>query len=131
MKLTASACLFGAFLEVAFGSPVVNARAPKGYVQDAPTDYKGAKHLRPVLEKRQAQNPSYETGQPYDPASKKGSIFSGGTNAELDLQNPENLGAESTDNGAVVNLKWSFSDSHVRLSSGGWTREQVGCPSGS
>ena len=49
----------------------------------------------------------------------------GGTNTELDLQNPDNLGQQSTDNGLVVNLKWSFSDSKTRLLNGGWVREQV------
>ena len=49
----------------------------------------------------------------------------GGTNKALDLLNPANLGQESTDSGTVVNLKWSFSDSHTRLLNGGWVREQV------
>jgi oxalate decarboxylase len=49
----------------------------------------------------------------------------GGTNTQLDLQNPDNLGAESTDAGLVVNLKWSFSDSKTKIFNGGWTREQV------
>ncbi len=49
-----------------------------------------------------------------------------GTNHELDLQNPDNLGrAGETDNGVVPNLKWSFSDSHTRLFKGGWIRESV------
>jgi oxalate decarboxylase len=50
---------------------------------------------------------------------------SGGTNKELDLQNPDNLGQQPTDNGVVPNLKWSFSDSKTRLLKGGWVREQV------
>ena len=49
----------------------------------------------------------------------------GGTNRALDLQNPDNLGQQSTDNGVVPNLKWSFSDSKTRLFPGGWVREQV------
>ena len=49
----------------------------------------------------------------------------GGTNKALDLQNPDNLGAQSTDSGVVPNLKWSFSDSRTRLLNGGWVREQV------
>ena len=43
----------------------------------------------------------------------------------MDLQNPNNLGAQSTDNGVVPNLKWSFSDSKTRIFPGGWVREQV------
>lgn len=50
----------------------------------------------------------------------------GGTNHQIDLQNPDNLGAQSTDAGTVPNLKWSFSDSKTKLFNGGWTREQVG-----
>ena len=102
-------------------SPLVHARASRDYVQEIPERFKGSKHLRSVVEKRQ----SIGTGQPYDPTTGKGSIFSGGTNAELDLQNPANLGEENTDAGTVVNLKWSFSDSKTRLLNGGWTREQV------
>lgn len=49
----------------------------------------------------------------------------GGTNKQIDLQNPDNLGQQSTDSGVVVNLKWSFSDSKTRLLNGGWVREQV------
>lgn len=49
----------------------------------------------------------------------------GGTNKQLDLQNPDNLGQQSTDAGVVPNLKWSFSDSKTRLLKGGWVREQV------
>lgn len=49
----------------------------------------------------------------------------GGTNHQLDLQNPNNLGEQSTDNGVVPNLKWSFSDSRTRILKGGWVREQV------
>ena len=52
-------------------------------------------------------------------------MYLGGTNTALDLQNPANLGQEATDNGNVVNLKWSFADSKTRLLNGGWVREQV------
>lgn len=52
-------------------------------------------------------------------------IHLGGTNKQLDLENPDGLGLQSTDNGVVPNLKWSFSDSKTRLLKGGWVREQV------
>lgn len=51
--------------------------------------------------------------------------LSGGTNHAIDIQNPDNLGRESTDNGYVPNLKWSFSDSKTNLYPGGWSREQI------
>ncbi|RSL93015.1 putative oxalate decarboxylase [Fusarium ambrosium] len=74
------------------------------------------------VEKR--DGPGFPKGQPYD-GKGKGSIIVGGTNKELDLQNPDNLGRQPTDNGIVPNLKWSFSDSKTRLLKGGWVREQV------
>lgn len=49
----------------------------------------------------------------------------GGTNKQIDLQNPDNLGQQSTDAGSVPNLKWSFSDSKTKIFNGGWTRQQV------
>ncbi|KAG8667978.1 hypothetical protein FPOAC2_13188 [Fusarium poae] len=73
---------------------------------------------------KDAQQPGFDKGQPYN-GNGKGSVILGGTNEELDLQNPDNLGRQSTDNGVVPNLKWSFSDSKTRLLKGGWVREQV------
>ncbi|KAK5684697.1 hypothetical protein LTS12_029102, partial [Elasticomyces elasticus] len=55
----------------------------------------------------------------------KGAPLLGGTNKALDLQNPDHLRTQSTDNGYVPNVKWSFSDSQTRLFPGGWSREQV------
>ncbi|KAH7333167.1 thermophilic glucose-6-phosphate isomerase [Rhexocercosporidium sp. MPI-PUGE-AT-0058] len=68
--------------------------------------------------------PTFAGGQPAD-GKGKGGPFSGGTNLQIDLQNPDNLGAQSTDSGTVPNLKWSFSDSKTKIFNGGWTREQV------
>ncbi|KAL4935177.1 hypothetical protein BDV06DRAFT_134441 [Aspergillus oleicola] len=47
------------------------------------------------------------------------STYLGGTDVHRDKQNTSNLGAESTDNEMVPNLKWSFSDSKTRLFPGG------------
>ncbi|KAH7311219.1 RmlC-like cupin domain-containing protein [Stachybotrys elegans] len=66
----------------------------------------------------------FENGHPIS-GDGRGAPISGGTNRELDLQNPDNLGRQSTDNGIVPNLKWSFSDSKTRILRGGWVREQV------
>src|SRR5258705_2346260 len=52
----------------------------------------------------------------------------GGTNAgrknpvRID-QNPDLLVPPTTDHGTLPNLRFSFDDSHMRLSSGGWTRQ--------
>ena len=87
-----------------------------------------SKHLRFDYERRdlhrRADGPQFAAGQPID-GKGKGAPLSGGTNKALDLQNPDNLGAQSTDNGLVVNLKWAFSDSKTRLLRGGWVRERV------
>ncbi|EEQ31560.1 putative oxalate decarboxylase [Microsporum canis] len=64
-------------------------------------------------------------GQPIT-ENGKGAVFSGGTNHELDLQNPSNINGQPTsDNGLVPNMKWSFSLSKARMFYGGWIREQV------
>ncbi|KAL7921894.1 Bicupin, oxalate decarboxylase/oxidase [Trichoderma austrokoningii] len=72
----------------------------------------------------QGRSGGFDDGEPISPDGK-GGPFSGGTNHQLDLQNPNNLGEQSTDNGVVPNLKWSFSDSRTRILKGGWVREQV------
>jgi hypothetical protein len=49
----------------------------------------------------------------------------GGTDRQIDLANPSNLGQQSTDSGTVPNLKWRFGDSKTKIYPGGWVREQV------
>ncbi|KAK4220746.1 oxalate decarboxylase oxdD [Podospora fimiseda] len=77
----------------------------------------------PTVEKRR-DGPQFSNGQPVD-GNGKGAPILGGTNKQIDLQNPDNLGQQLTDNGVVPNLKWSFSDSKTRILKGGWVREQV------
>ncbi|KAK0730089.1 cupin family protein [Lasiosphaeris hirsuta] len=82
----------------------------------------------PAVEKRAttttASGPQFTNGQPDDGAGRGGPIL-GGTNKQIDLDNPDNLGQQSTDNGIVPNFKWRFSDSKTRIFRGGWLREQV------
>jgi oxalate decarboxylase len=40
-----------------------------------------------------------------------------------DLENPDMLVPPATDSGTVPNLKFSFSDTHMELSHGGWSRQ--------
>jgi oxalate decarboxylase len=47
----------------------------------------------------------------------------GPRNLLRDRQNPDILNPPSTDRGTLPNLRFSFSDSHVRQESGGWTRQ--------
>jgi oxalate decarboxylase len=44
-------------------------------------------------------------------------------NLPRDLQNPDILVPPTTDRGTLPNLRFSFSDSHTRIASGGWTRQ--------
>jgi oxalate decarboxylase len=44
-------------------------------------------------------------------------------NPMRDGQNPDLLNPPSTDRGTLPNLRFSFSDAHVRQESGGWTRQ--------
>ncbi|KAF6813003.1 oxalate decarboxylase [Colletotrichum sojae] len=80
-----------------------------------------ATHAVPQNIKRDAQ---FNVGQPID-ANGKGAPILGGTNNQVDRENPDNLGQQSTDNCVVPNLKWRFSDSKTRILNGGWVREQV------
>src|SRR5438445_10624501 len=47
----------------------------------------------------------------------------GPRNVARDRQNPDILVPPSTDHGTLPNLRFSFSDSHMRLEAGGWTRQ--------
>ena len=47
----------------------------------------------------------------------------GPRNLMRDQQNPDLLVPPSTDHGTLPNLRFSFSDAHMRLEPGGWTRQ--------
>jgi oxalate decarboxylase family bicupin protein len=47
----------------------------------------------------------------------------GPRNRERERQNPDLVRPPSTDHGKIANMRWSFSDSHMRIEEGGWTRE--------
>ena len=47
----------------------------------------------------------------------------GPRNFDRDAQNPDLLVPPSTDHGTLPNLRFSFSDAHMRLETGGWTRQ--------
>src|SRR5262245_54763343 len=59
--------------------------------------------------------------QPQRPG--RGGTDPGPRNLMRDAQNPDLLVPPSTDHGTLPNLRFSFSDAHVRLESGGWTRQ--------
>ncbi|MGG1517786.1 oxalate decarboxylase family bicupin [Paenibacillus oryzisoli] len=51
-----------------------------------------------------------------------GNVDSGPRDVMRDLENPDMLVPPVTDNGTVPNLKFSFSDAHMQLNHGGWSR---------
>jgi oxalate decarboxylase len=61
------------------------------------------------------------TPQPQRPAH--GGTDPGPRNIARDRQNPDILVPPSTDHGTLPNLRFSFSDAHMRLETGGWTRQ--------
>ena len=62
-----------------------------------------------------------EVPQPRRPGH--GGTDPGPRNLMRDRQNPDILVPPSTDHGTLPNLRFSFSDSHIRQESGGWTRQ--------
>lgn len=52
-----------------------------------------------------------------------GGIDKGPRDVMRDLQNPDMLVPPVTDNGLIPNMRFSFSDAHMQLNQGGWSRE--------
>src|SRR5258708_37014138 len=53
----------------------------------------------------------------------EGGTDSGPRDALRDQQNPDIYAPPATDHGTLPNLRFSFSDCHMRLEPGGWTRQ--------
>jgi oxalate decarboxylase len=67
-----------------------------------------------------------QTGAPAIPQPRRpghGGTDPGPRNLLRDQQNPDILVPPSTDHGTLPNLRFSFSDSHMRQETGGWTRQ--------
>src|SRR2546427_442200 len=67
-------------------------------------------------------------GQSNEPVPQPQRPGYGGTdpgprNIPRDRQNPDLLAPPSTDHGTLPNLRFSFADAHMRLETGGWTRQ--------
>ncbi len=68
---------------------------------------------------------SAQTGEsvPQPQRPGHGGTDPGPRNLARDRQNPDLLTPPSTDHGTLPNLRFSFSDAHVRQEAGGWTRQ--------
>jgi oxalate decarboxylase len=64
-----------------------------------------------------------QTTEPQPQRPGHGGSDPGPRNLTRDRQNPDMLVPPSTDHGTLPNLRFSFGDSHMRLESGGWTRQ--------
>jgi oxalate decarboxylase len=64
-----------------------------------------------------------QTSVPQPQRPGRGGADPGPRNRTLDRQNPDLLVPPSTDAGTLPNLRFSFSDAHMRLESGGWARQ--------
>ncbi|OZB93425.1 oxalate decarboxylase family bicupin [Paenibacillus sp. XY044] len=54
---------------------------------------------------------------------REGATDEGPRDVLRDMENPDMLVPPKTDNGLIPNLKFSFSDTHMQLNEGGWSRE--------
>lgn len=53
----------------------------------------------------------------------EGASIIGQHNLSREVEEPNTLHPPKTDHGTIPNLKWSFTDSHMRLEEGGWARQ--------
>jgi oxalate decarboxylase len=53
----------------------------------------------------------------------RGAAIIGPSNPAREAQNPDILVPPREDHGTLPNLRWSFADSHMHLSPGGWGRQ--------
>ncbi|WP_052339916.1 oxalate decarboxylase family bicupin [Gorillibacterium massiliense] len=61
--------------------------------------------------------------QPYRPSDGNGGPDYGPRDLMRDMENPDMLVPPVTDAGLLPNLKFAFSDTHMQLNKGGWSRE--------
>ncbi|KST56931.1 oxalate decarboxylase [Methylobacterium sp. GXS13] len=67
--------------------------------------------------------PAAARAAPLPERGAKGADILGPTNDPRAAEEPFTLAPPATDHGTMPNLKWSFSDSHMRLEDGGWARQ--------
>jgi oxalate decarboxylase len=75
------------------------------------------------MKKRPRNQASYENVPQPIRNDGAGGIDLGPRDVMRDLENPDMLVPPATDAGTIPNLKFSFSDTHMQLHHGGWSRE--------
>jgi oxalate decarboxylase len=71
----------------------------------------------------QARRRTDFSDRPQPISGKKGATIIGPTNPSREAENPDTLVPPVVDHGTMANLRWSFADSHMHLSEGGWGRQ--------
>jgi oxalate decarboxylase len=61
--------------------------------------------------------------RPQPISGRMGATIIGPTNPAREAENPDTLVPPRVDHGTMANLRWSFADSHMHLSEGGWGRQ--------
>jgi oxalate decarboxylase len=64
-----------------------------------------------------------EAQQPQPISGNRGASIIGPRNPSREAENPDVIMSPPTDHGTVGNMRWSFADSHMHLSPGGWGRQ--------
>ena len=76
-----------------------------------------------ALLKTQKREQSIFSDPPQPISGKLGATIIGPTNPTREAENPDTLVPPRVDHGTMANLRWSFADSHMHLSEGGWGRQ--------
>jgi oxalate decarboxylase len=76
-----------------------------------------------ALTKTQEREQTEFSNRPQPISGKLGATIIGPTNPTREAENPDTLVPPRVDHGTMANLRWSFADSHMHLSEGGWGRQ--------
>jgi hypothetical protein len=68
--------------------------------------------------------PATGDDQPPQPVrGNKGAPIIGPSNPSRQAQSPDRVSPPATDSGTLPTLRWSFTDSHIKMREGGWSRQ--------
>jgi oxalate decarboxylase len=76
-----------------------------------------------AVSKTQEREQSEISSRPQPISGNRGATIIGPANPAREAQNPDLLVPPRVDHGTLPNLRWSFADSHMHLSDGGWGRQ--------
>ncbi|PHH93400.1 hypothetical protein CDD83_3713 [Cordyceps sp. RAO-2017] len=126
MKLTAAQWLLVAGASLTSGLPSRDANSRRqrplstsGYDESSGTPYTPG-HRDPYDSK---VDPIGQNLDPLPWRNGHGASILGPYNRDRSRQSPDLVRPPSTDHGTIANMRWSFTDSHIRIEEGGWTRQ--------